>query len=77
MDLQQNTRRIRTTHVGSLPRPRVLLDALRVRSRGEPYDEAAYADLLARSVAGVVRRQVECGIDFIPAGEYPKTGFFT
>ncbi|MGH8219895.1 MAG: methionine synthase, partial [Steroidobacteraceae bacterium] len=77
MSLQQNTDRIRTTHVGSLPRPHALLDALRARLRGEPYDEAAYAGLLARSVAEVVQRQAECGIDFVTDGEYSKPGFFT
>ncbi len=77
MGLQQNTDRIRTTHVGSLPRPHALLDALRARLRGEPHDEGAYASLLARSVAEVVRRQAECGIDFVTDGEYSKPGFFT
>ena len=77
MGLQQNNERIRTTHVGSLPRPHALLDALRVRLRGEPHDEDAYTGLLARSVAEVVRRQIECGIDFVTDGEYSKPGFFT
>lgn len=77
MGLQQNSERIRTTHVGSLPRPRALLDALRARLRGELHDESAYARLLARSVAEVVRRQSECGIDFVTDGEYSKPGFFT
>ncbi len=77
MGLQQNTDRIRTTHVGSLPRPHALLDALRGRMLGEPYDEGAYGGLLARSVGEVVRRQAECGIDFVTDGEYSKPGFFT
>ena len=69
--------RIRTTHVGSLPRPHALLDGLKARLRGELQDETAYAHLLARSVAEVVRRQVACGIDFVTDGEYSKPGFFT
>ncbi len=75
--MQDSTDRIRTTHVGSLPRPHALLDALRVRLRGEVHDESAYTGLLARSIADVVRRQVECGIDFVTDGEYSKPGFFT
>jgi len=77
MNLQQNNDRIRTTHVGSLPRPHVLLDALRARILGKHDDETAYAGLLARSVAEVVRRQAECGVDFVTDGEYSKPGFFT
>jgi len=63
--------------VGSLPRPRALLDALRTRLRREPYEENAYARLLACSVAEVVRQQSACGIDFVTDGEYSKPGFFT
>jgi 5-methyltetrahydropteroyltriglutamate--homocysteine methyltransferase len=74
--LQHSTDRIRTTHVGSLPRPRALLDALSARLRGEPNDQT-YAGLLARSVDEVVRRQIKCGIDFVTDGEYSKPGFFT
>ena len=77
MGLQHNTDRIRTTHVGSLPRPHALLDALRARMGWEPRDEAAYERLLAHSVAEVVRQQAECGIDFVTDGEFSKPGFFT
>ncbi len=77
MSLQQNTHGIRTTHVGSLPRPHALLDALKRRHSGEPGDEAGYPTLLSQSVADVVRRQVDCGIDFVTDGEFSKPGFFT
>ncbi len=77
MALQQNTDRIQTTHIGSLPRPRPLLDAMKRKLSGESYDEASYQALLASSVAGIVRKQVECGIDFVTDGEFSKPGFFT
>ncbi len=77
MALQQNTDRIQTTHIGSLPRPRPLLDAMKRRLSGERHDEAGYQALLRDSVATVVRKQVECGIDFLADGELSKPGFFT
>jgi 5-methyltetrahydropteroyltriglutamate--homocysteine methyltransferase len=77
MTLQQNTDRIQTTHIGSLPRPRDLLDILKARLLGQPYDESRYRTLLTKSVADSVRKQVECGIDFVTDGEFSKPGFFT
>ncbi len=35
MTIQQNTDRIQTTHIGSLPRPRVLLDAMKAKYSGK------------------------------------------
>ena len=77
MNLQQNTERIQTTQVGSLPRPRSLLDAMKAKYSGQPYDERAYQVSLRQSVAAVVREQVQCGIDIVSDGEFSKPGFFT
>jgi 5-methyltetrahydropteroyltriglutamate--homocysteine methyltransferase len=77
MALQQNTGRIQTTHIGSLPRPRPLLDAMKAKYAGQPYDQELYKAELKKSVAEAVRRQVECGIDIVTDGEYSKPGFFT
>jgi len=74
---QQNVDRIRTTHIGSLPRPHVLLDLMKKKYAGEPYDRQAYQETLRRSVAEVVRKQVDCGIDFVTDGEFSKPGFYT
>ena len=38
MTIQQNTDRIQTTHIGSLPRPHKLLDIMKKKFAGEPYD---------------------------------------
>ena len=40
ISLQQNTDHIQTTHIGSLPRPHDLLDVLKAKLNGQPYDEA-------------------------------------
>ena len=69
--------RILTTHVGSLPRPHDLLDMMKARLGGAPYDRAAYDAKLRESVSDIVGRQLECGIDIVTDGEQSKPGFFT
>jgi 5-methyltetrahydropteroyltriglutamate--homocysteine methyltransferase len=77
MPIQQNTDRIQTTHIGSLPRPHRLLDAMKAKYSGKPYDEAAFQQALRDAVTEVVRKQVDCGIDIVTDGEFSKPGFFT
>jgi 5-methyltetrahydropteroyltriglutamate--homocysteine methyltransferase len=77
MTLQQNTGRIQTTHIGSLPRPHHLLDQLKAKFSGKPFDENAFDPALRQAVIDVVRKQVECGIDIVTDGEFSKPGFFT
>jgi 5-methyltetrahydropteroyltriglutamate--homocysteine methyltransferase len=77
MQLQQNTDRIQTTHIGSLPRPHPLLDAMKAKYSGQPYDEKAYQEALREAVVDVVREQVQCGIDIVTDGELSKPGFYT
>lgn len=77
MTIQQNTDRIQTTHIGSLPRPIALLDAMKAKYSGKPYDEAAYREALRKAVMEVVRKQADCGIDIVTDGEFSKPGFFT
>jgi 5-methyltetrahydropteroyltriglutamate--homocysteine methyltransferase len=69
--MKLSTNRILTTHVGSLIRPKELQDLLRVRMAGKG-DEHAYEACLKESVAWVVRRQVEAGIDVVDDGEFGK-----
>src|ERR1700712_4739983 len=74
---RSSTDRILTSHVGSLPRPKVLLEAAAARGRGEKRDEAADAELLRKSIAGVVRKQAEIGLDVVDDGEFSKASFVT
>jgi 5-methyltetrahydropteroyltriglutamate--homocysteine methyltransferase len=74
---QQNTDRILTTHVGSLPRPHDLLDRMKARLAGQSHDEAAYQRRVRDAVADCVRRQADTGIDIVCDGEQSKSGFFT
>ena len=68
---------IRSTHVGSLPRPHDLLDLMKTRLAGQPLDRERYASRVKSAVAECVRKQVECGIDIVADGEQSKPGFFT
>jgi 5-methyltetrahydropteroyltriglutamate--homocysteine methyltransferase len=74
---QQNTGRIQTTHIGSLPRPHDLLDVMKAKLTGKPYDEQDYKIRLSKAVTDCVRKQAECGIDIVTDGEFSKPGFFT
>jgi 5-methyltetrahydropteroyltriglutamate--homocysteine methyltransferase len=64
--------RILTTHAGSLIRPKDLLSYVVKKELGQPYDEAGYEETLRRSVADIVERQLETGIDVIDDGEMGK-----
>ncbi len=77
MSGQQNTDRIQTTHIGSLPRPHDLLDVMKAKLNNQPYDEKEFQAKLSKAVADTVKRQVECGIDIVTDGEFSKPGFFT
>jgi 5-methyltetrahydropteroyltriglutamate--homocysteine methyltransferase len=69
--------RILATHTGSLIRPDDLLAFLAARDRGEEFDEQAYQETLRRSVADIVDRQVDAGIDVVDDGEMGKTSWIT
>jgi len=74
--LKRSVDRILTTHVGSLPRPKDLLDLMKAKITGQPYDQARYAARVRSAVAESVRKQVECGIDIPIDGEQSKPGFY-
>jgi 5-methyltetrahydropteroyltriglutamate--homocysteine methyltransferase len=77
MTTQQNIDHVQTTHTGSLPRPHRLLDLLKAKFSGRPFDPSEWDAALAQAVTNCVRKQVECGIDTVTDGEFSKTGFFT
>ena len=77
MTIQQNTDRIQTTHIGSLPRPHAVLDMMKAKFAGQPYDQKVYDATITKAVADSVRKQVESGIDIVTDGEVSMPGFFT
>jgi 5-methyltetrahydropteroyltriglutamate--homocysteine methyltransferase len=67
------TRRLKTTHVGSLPRPKELLallldDAART-------DRTAFDNECRQATNDAVKKQLEIGLDIVNDGEMSKTGF--
>jgi 5-methyltetrahydropteroyltriglutamate--homocysteine methyltransferase len=70
--MHRSTRRILTTHTGSLPRPPDLVAMLNAKELGEPYDATAFAARVARAISAVVQQQVDAGIDVIGDGEHSK-----
>ncbi|MGZ4741062.1 MAG: methionine synthase [Ilumatobacteraceae bacterium] len=73
--MKQSTERILTTHVGSLARPHSLLDIMKEREHGRPYDADALDREIAEAVKDRVRQQVDCGIDIVADGEMSKVSF--
>ena len=71
--MKRSSNRILTTHVGSLIRPPRLLELVRAREDGEAADVRAYEECLKDSVAEVVRRQAQAGIDVVNDGEFGKS----
>jgi 5-methyltetrahydropteroyltriglutamate--homocysteine methyltransferase len=70
--MKHSTDRILTTHVGSLIRPPELRELIRAKQSGQSYDEEVYQKCLRHSVADVVRRQAEAGVDVVSDGEFGK-----
>jgi 5-methyltetrahydropteroyltriglutamate--homocysteine methyltransferase len=73
----QSDRRILTTHAGSLPRPRRLVEMFARLSRREPVDEATLDRAVEDSTREAIERQLEVGIDVGNNGEQPRESFFT
>jgi 5-methyltetrahydropteroyltriglutamate--homocysteine methyltransferase len=73
--MKRSTGRILTTHVGSLPRPRDLLDMTLAKDHGQPYEAHAYPARLKQAVAEVVQAQARVGLDIVDDGEFGKPGF--
>src|SRR5215470_548618 len=74
--MKRSSERILTTHCGSLARPKDLLDLMKAKVTGEPYDEGAYAQRTRNAIAEMVRKQADNGIDIVTDGEQGKPGFF-
>ena len=74
--MKHSTDHILTTHCGSLARPKDLLDLMKAKVHGQPYDESAYTSVVRRAVSEIVRDQLESGVDVVSDGEQSKLGFF-
>jgi 5-methyltetrahydropteroyltriglutamate--homocysteine methyltransferase len=77
MTMQYSTDRIRTTHVGSLPRSRGTLDLVYQKERGELYDAVQLDAAITTAVDEIVACQLAAGIDIVSDGEMSKVGYAT
>lgn len=69
--------KIKTTHVGSLPRTQEVVDFIFARENNESYDEAAFDNCMKSAASETVRRQCEAGIDIVSDGETSKISYAT
>src|SRR6202035_5387227 len=75
--MQRSAERILSTHVGSLARPHDLLEMMREKEHGRPYDPVRFAELISEAVRDVVARQAAAGLDVVTDGEQGKVSFLT
>ena len=73
--MQRSTRRILTTHTGSLPRPPRLVELLLADAKNPGANRAALDAAVNEAVADVVEKQVACGLDIINDGEQGRTDY--
>ena len=69
--------RFLTTHTGSLPRPDDLIRTMFAKEEGVPVDRTRLAAKIRAAVAGVVKKQVDSGIDLVNDGEMSKPSYAT
>lgn len=69
--------RIKTTHVGSLPRTQKVVDFIFARENRHDYDPVAFDATMTEAASETVRRQVEAGIDIVSDGETSKISYAT
>ena len=75
--MERSTRRILTTHCGSLPRPDDLLEMLMARDQGRLSDLSAFHRRVRDAIGDCVRRQRDTGLDIVNDGEWSKPDYST
>ena len=72
--MRHSTDRILTTHVGSLIRPKELLDQA-AAAKEQPQHKSRYDDAVRQATMDVVQQQLRAGIDIPNDGEYGKSSW--
>jgi 5-methyltetrahydropteroyltriglutamate--homocysteine methyltransferase len=75
--MKTSTDRILTTHTGSLPRPKPLIDLILEREKGGAVAADVFETATANAVDEVVAQQVACGVDVVCDGEMSKPSYTT
>jgi 5-methyltetrahydropteroyltriglutamate--homocysteine methyltransferase len=73
--MERSRDRILTTHVGSLPRPRSLIELMTALECGEIDKRDRFETEVDEAVKAIVRKQVDIGLDVVDDGEVGKVGF--
>jgi 5-methyltetrahydropteroyltriglutamate--homocysteine methyltransferase len=73
--MKRSTDRILTTHTGSLPRTKKVIELLLAEQHNRGARKAELAAAVGEAVAHVVQKQIECGIDVINDGEQGRTDY--
>src|SRR5215467_10084246 len=73
--VKRSTKRILTTHVGSLPRPADLLEMNDAKVSGRPVDQAVWTARVKNAILEVVRLQRDSGVDIVNDGELSKSSW--
>src|ERR1043166_6013503 len=73
--MKRSTDRILTTHTGSLPRTRKVVELLLAEQQNRGAHKAELAAAVGEAIAHVVEKQIECGIDVINDGEQGRTDY--
>jgi len=69
--------KIKTTHVGSLPRSNGLSELLFKKDKKEKIDLIKFDEVVKKDVEKIVKKQIELGIDIISDGEMSKISYAT
>ena len=69
--------KIRTTHVGSLPRSNELSSLLALKDNREKISIKKFDEVVRNNVLDVVKKQINTGIDIVSDGEMSKISYAT
>ena len=69
--------KIKTTHVGSLPRSKDLSEILFKKDSNKQFDVNRFNEVVKRDVENIVKKQIDLGLDFISDGEMSKISYAT
>lgn len=64
--------RIRTTHVGSMPKSEMVCDLVAAAEAGEHVDDDLFDAVIGEAIDAEVARQKEIGVDIVSDGEFSK-----
>ena len=72
-----STKKIETSHVGSLPRSMELAEMLIARDHGKQTDNAQFDRLVESEIETAINNQIDAGVSIVSDGELGKVGYST